>query len=137
MFVALTEKEVKATNNSTRVKSNLIPDINYHMTPRCNMSCKFCFAQFKGVTNLSKSESINLIQKIADYGFRKINFVGGEPTLVPWLKNALKEAYDYGLTTSIITNGWNLERNWLDEHARYLDWIGLSIDSLYQIQTNY
>ena len=108
----------------------MIPDINYHMTPRCNMSCRFCFARFKGVTELKQSESINLVQRIADYGFRKINFVGGEPTLVPWLKKVLKEARNYGLITSIITNGWNIERNWLDEHARYLDWIGVSIDSL-------
>ncbi len=108
----------------------MIPDINYHMTPRCNMSCRYCFAHFRGVPELKQSESIYLVQKIADYGFRKINFVGGEPTLVPWLKKALKEARNNGLTTSIITNGWNIERNWLDEHAKYLDWIGISIDSL-------
>lgn len=108
----------------------MIPDINYHMTPRCNMSCRYCFAHFKGVSELKRSESIYLVQRIADYGFRKINFVGGEPTLVPWLKKALKEAHNYGLITSIITNGWTIERNWLDEHARYLDWIGISIDSL-------
>lgn len=100
------------------------------MTPRCNMSCRYCFAHFRGIPELKQSESIYLVQKIADYGFRKINFVGGEPTLVPWLKKALKEARNNGLTTSIITNGWNIERNWLDEHVKYLDWIGISIDSL-------
>ena len=100
------------------------------MTSRCNMSCRYCFAHFKGVCELKQSESIYLVQRIADYGFRKINFVGGEPTLVPWLKKALKEARNYGLITSIITNGWNIDRGWLDEHARYLDWIGISIDSL-------
>jgi radical S-adenosyl methionine domain-containing protein 2 len=94
------------------------------------MSCIFCFAHFKGIQRLSKEKGINLVQEIVDYGFKKINFVGGEPTLVPWLKSVLKKAHDNGLVTSIITNGWNIEPSWLDDHDDYLDWIGLSIDSL-------
>ena len=114
----------------------MIPDINFHMTPHCNMSCKFCFAQFKGISELNEAEALSLVQLVSDYGFEKINFVGGEPTLVPWLKNALKRAHDMGLTTSIITNGWNLDSNWLKGHAEYLDWIGLSIDSLCENTNN-
>jgi len=95
------------------------------------MSCRFCFAQFKNVTELQKTDAITVVRMIADNDFRKINFVGGEPTLVPWLKDAMIVARNGGLITSIITNGWNIDRGWLEEYAGYLDWIGISIDSLY------
>jgi len=109
----------------------IISDVNFHMTPLCNMSCKFCFAQFKNVKPLGKYDTISLVRMISDEGFRKVNFVGGEPTLVPWLKEAIIEARNRGLITSIITNGWNMNKDWLDAFAEHLDWIGLSIDSLH------
>ena len=94
------------------------------------MHCRFCFAQFKDIKELGKKDSISVVKRIADYGFRKINFVGGEPTLFPWLKDLLIEAKKGGLITSIVTNGWKIDEGWLKEYAEYLDWVGLSIDSL-------
>jgi radical S-adenosyl methionine domain-containing protein 2 len=94
------------------------------------MKCSFCFARFKDVKPLGKEGSLSIVNKVANYGFRKINFVGGEPTLVPCLKDLLIEAKKRGLITSVVTNGWNIDNDWLNTHAEYLDWLGLSIDSL-------
>jgi len=94
------------------------------------MSCSFCFARFKNVKSLGKGDSLSIVNKIADYGFRKINFVGGEPTLVPWLSDLLAKAKKCGLITSVVTNGWNIDDDWLGKHAECLDWLGFSIDSL-------
>jgi radical S-adenosyl methionine domain-containing protein 2 len=94
------------------------------------MSCSFCFARFKDVKSLSKADSLSIVNKIADYGFRKISFVGGEPTLVPWLSDLLANSKKCGLITSVVTNGWNIDNDWLGKHAECLDWLGFSIDSL-------
>jgi radical S-adenosyl methionine domain-containing protein 2 len=94
------------------------------------MKCSFCFARFKDVKPPGKEGSLSIVNKVADYGFRKINFVGGEPTLVPCLKDLLIEAKKRGLITSVVTNGWNIDNDWLNTHAKYLDWLGFSIDSL-------
>jgi len=94
------------------------------------MSCKFCFAKFKKVPELGKKQSISLVKLLAEYGYQKINFVGGEPTLCPWLKDLLREAKNSGITTSIVTNGLLINKSWLNIHSEYLDWIGFSIDSI-------
>lgn len=110
-----------------------IPSVNFHLWKQCNMKCKFCFATFHDIkqTNLlSKEEGILLIQMIANAGFQKITFVGGEPTLCPWLEDLIDEAKDCGLTTMIVTNGSMLTDDFLKRNQKRLDWIGLSIDSL-------
>ena len=110
--------------------SNEVPDVNYHLTNKCNMKCRFCFAQFKDVNELNKDESIKIVRKISDFGFKKINFVGGEPTLYPWLSDLILEAKNAGMTTSIVTNGSRINEEWLETNIEYLDWLGFSIDSL-------
>lgn len=109
---------------------NLIPDVNYHLTSKCNMSCKFCFAKFLNVSELGKKQSISLVKLLAEHGYQKINFVGGEPTLCPWLKELVQEAKNSGMITSIVTNGLLINKSWLNNHSEHLDWIGVSIDSV-------
>jgi len=94
------------------------------------MSCKFCFAKFQNIPEQRKKESISLVKILANAGFEKINYVGGEPTLYPWLKSLLQEANNNGMTTTIVTNGSLINEHWFNQHSEYLDWIGFSIDSL-------
>jgi radical S-adenosyl methionine domain-containing protein 2 len=101
------------------------------------MRCGFCFATFQDVKksilpkgHLSKEKAIKVVEELADYGFKKITFVGGEPTLCPWLFDLIKIAKIRGLTTSIVTNGLNLSDTFLSQNQDYLDWIAISVDSL-------
>ena len=117
---------------------SIIPSLNFHLWQPCNMRCGFCFATFLDVKqsvlpkgHLSKEKAIELMHCIGHSRlFQKINFAGGEPMLCPWLGVLVKIAKSYGLTTSIISNGSNLTSQWLKEMRPYLDWIGLSIDSI-------
>lgn len=61
-------------------------------------------------------------------GADKINFVGGEPTLAPYLGELLEASRAVGLVTSIVTNGERLD-TLLDTHHQFIDWVGLSVDS--------
>lgn len=117
--------------------NNLIPSVNFHLWEPCNMRCKFCFATFQDVKqsilpkgHLPKNEAIAVVQKLVDFGFQKITFAGGEPTLCPWLTDLLKTAKQGGLTTMIVTNGSKLSLDFLKRNKPFLDWIAISIDSL-------
>ena len=102
------------------------------------MRCKFCFATFQNVDapfalpagHLPEAQAVQVVRELATYGFQKINFVGGEPTLCPWLPTLIRIAHQEGMTTSIVTNGSRLTTRFLEENQPYLDWIGVSIDSL-------
>lgn len=118
--------------------NKIIPALNFHLYEPCNMRCGFCFATFQDVKqsilpkgHLPKEKCIELMHTIGRSGlFEKINFAGGEPMLCPWLGELIRIAKSYGLTTSIVTNGTKLSDAWLAEMRPYLDWIGISIDSL-------
>lgn len=115
-----------------------VPSVNYHVWQPCNYECYFCFAPFQDVKrdmdipkgHLPEIDSILVIDKLAEIGFEKQNFVGGEPTLCPWLSNLIIRAKKHGMVTSIVTNGSRITRQWLDGLDGSLDWIGLSIDSI-------
>jgi radical S-adenosyl methionine domain-containing protein 2 len=66
---------------------------------------------------------------LAAAGAEKITFVGGEPTLCPYLGDLLTASKDVGLTTCIVTNASGLTEDFLNEWSHLIDWIGLSIDA--------
>jgi len=109
--------------------------VNWHMLERCNYRCKFCFAKFDRVSELCNDleKSKALIRKLRDLGVGKINFTGGEPLLCRNLGELVKYTKKLGMATSIVTNGYYLVEDtgveFLRRYGRYLDWIGVSLDS--------
>ena len=119
-----------------------IPSVNFHLWEPCNMRCKFCFATFQDVKksilpkgHLPKEQAIQVVQQLADFGFEKITFAGGEPTLCKWLPDLIATAKAAGMTTMIVSNGSRLTDSFLEANRNILDWIAVSIDSL-NLQTN-
>ncbi len=99
------------------------------------MSCGFCFATFLDLppqvaTYLLQDDSVRLITLIAEAGFLKINFAGGEPTLCPWLPELIRHARSLALTTSVVTNGSRITEAWLDNLDGSLNILAISIDSV-------
>jgi radical S-adenosyl methionine domain-containing protein 2 len=101
------------------------------------MRCKFCFATFQDVKqsilpkgHLPKEQAVLVVERLAEYGFQKITFAGGEPTLCNWLPELIVTAKDSGMTTMIVTNGSRLTEEFLLKNKANLDWIAISIDSL-------
>ena len=102
------------------------------------MRCGFCFATFQDVKremdlpkgHLPKEACISVVDRIAEFGFEKINFAGGEPTLCPWLPDLIARAKEHRMVTSIVTNGSRITDPWLSDLNGSLDWIGLSIDTV-------
>ena len=102
------------------------------------MRCGFCFATFQDVKqemnlpkgHLPQEDCLLLVDRITEFGFEKINFAGGEPTLCPWLQDLIVRSKGHEMTTSIVTNGSKITDQWLDGLNGNLDWIGLSIDTI-------
>jgi radical S-adenosyl methionine domain-containing protein 2 len=112
---------------------NTFETASFHLVKPCNMKCKFCYATFQDINvlaQLSKYEVFVILDKLKEAGLQKITFAGGEPMLYKWIYEVIVYAKGIGLTTSIITNGSFLTDDFLQKSKGYLDWIGISIDSL-------
>lgn len=101
------------------------------------MRCKHCFAAFIQCGKLSLSALKALILKVAQAPLspgttkpRRLNFVGGEPTLHPHFLELVKYAHQCGLRVSIVTNGYSFIRNGIPKELEILELVGISIDSL-------
>lgn len=110
-------------------RKNTIRSVNWHITSRCNYSCRFCFMKNlkDGFAEILNAERILL--HVWDLGIEKINFAGGEPLLYPLLYDIVKISKEIGFVTSITTNGSLLNSKNIEILSPYLDWIALSVDS--------
>lgn len=107
----------------------MLPAVNFHLWRPCNYRCRFCFARFAEVpAALDRTATVQIVDALADHGCDKLTFVGGEPTLCPFLGDAVERAAARGITTSVVSNGARLAAL-IDRHGDALDWIGLSVDS--------
>ena len=111
--------------------------VNFHLWQPCNYQCGFCFAGFEDVKksvlpagHLTQDKAESVIRQLAEYGFGKITFAGGEPTLCPWLGDLITLAKASGMVTMLVTNGSRLNKEILEKYQPSLDWVVLSIDSL-------
>ena len=114
-----------------------MPSVNFHLWKPCNMRCRFCFATFQDVGqdilpkgHMPREDCLAVVEALATAGFDKINFAGGEPTLCPWLPDLIRRAKELELTTSMVTNGSCVTREWLDRIDGCLDWAAVSIDTV-------
>ena len=112
------------------MRGTLPSSINYHITERCNYRCRFCFACYHQYNKeLSLKDSFKLIDLLVDAGCEKLNFAGGEPTLVPHLPKLINYANDNHLFVSLISNGTGITKAFIEETRGSIDLLGLSIDS--------
>lgn len=108
--------------------------VNYHVIEACNAHCDYCFATFPHLrknNRLSVVDQEKLIDLLIDEGVRKINFAGGEPTLVPGLGalcERIKKRSNNRCAVSIVSNGKRL-RKLIEGWGRWIDWVALSLDS--------
>lgn len=115
------------------MQNKITESVSFHIVKPCNMACKFCYDTFndsKNAKQLLISEVYEILGKLKSIGVRKVTFAGGEPMLYKHLYLAIIFAKKLGFTTSIITNGSLLTEEWLQKMQNYLDWVGISIDSI-------
>ena len=108
--------------------------VNFHVNKECNARCKYCFAGFADVNKantLADADRRRLIDLLVDAGVEKINFAGGEPTLVPNLGDLCRRIKDRSAgrcAVSIVSNGFRLPEL-IEDSGSSIDWAAVSLDS--------
>jgi len=118
---------------SQKLFDPMFETVSFHIVKPCNMKCKFCYATFDDFhvgPQISLLDAQTVIRRLKEAGMQKITFAGGEPMLYKHLDEIIRYSKKIGLTTSIISNGSLMTPDWLRKMRPYLDWIGVSIDSL-------
>lgn len=81
---------------------------NYH----CNLSCRYCLTSSSPsspVRGLSKEQMVEAVVQAKKLGFTSVGITGGEPFLLPWMPQLLREISGH-LPVIVLTNGTMLTR---------------------------
>jgi AdoMet-dependent heme synthase len=106
--------------------------IQWHLTERCNLSCKHCYQEERSTEEMPLSDIRDVIEEIADmlkewetsHGVtfsRSMNITGGEPFLRRDLFEILEEVKNHGFFVFLLTNGTLISR----ERAKKLAELGI------------
>ena len=95
------------------------PVVVWNITRRCNLRCTHCHSdstshRYPG--ELSLTQSIDVIDDLADYGVPAVLFAGGEPMLHPHFFDLVGHAVARGLRATVSTNGTRMD-------SRAADWL--------------
>jgi radical S-adenosyl methionine domain-containing protein 2 len=121
------------SDGGKRSAATLPPTVNLHLVAHCNYACRYCYARFEAERRVPRTQVdswIRLLRILPEHGVRRVTFAGGEPTLLPELRELLQTASEAGIVTSIVTNAARIDQAWLDVHAPWLRWLAVSIDSV-------
>ncbi|TRM81369.1 radical SAM protein, partial [Sulfolobus sp. F3] len=102
----------------------------FNVTRNCNLKCVHCYSNsgLSRFQDLPLSAWLNAVKKAAEMGVKHILLSGGEPLDRRDLSSIAKEAYDYGISVELSTNGTMLTRERVEELKKYVSYIGVSID---------
>lgn len=105
------------------------PVVVWHLTPRCDLRCRHCYAATEDRGELTPQEERRLLDELAALGVPVLLLSGGEPLLHPRFWTILDEARRRGLRVALSTNGVHID----GETARRLGdagivYAGVSID---------
>ncbi len=110
------------------IKKNVVI---FSVTDFCNAKCKTCsFWKTKNVTFPKKEKLKTVVENIRknlDCGF--LSVTGGEPLTYPFLFDLIKEARSQGMIVQLMTNGYLLNKNKINELEKIgLNFIAFSVD---------
>jgi MoaA/NifB/PqqE/SkfB family radical SAM enzyme len=72
----------------------------------------------------------NVLHDAGQEGYNVAGFSGGEPTMYPWLIEALVAAHESGLRTTVTSHGMLLSDRFLGRLRGHLDLLAISLDGL-------
>jgi sulfatase maturation enzyme AslB (radical SAM superfamily) len=106
---------------------------------QCNLKCPHCYLQYQGRSGLIAPDAVDYLFA-GETSMRHIAIVGMEPlatkSSVEICRSIAVRAKRAGLTSSLITNGLNL--NWLGQEAlSNLDFIDISLDGGWETYKRY
>ena len=130
-------KKVKASFQlfyRTVLNPQVFPFWSYiNLTRTCNLSCPYCYVLDDAIPDMSITDVIGVVNKLAELKTQWVSFTGGEPTLV---KETLLAGVEHAslrkkMFTQLPTNGHLLDESYLMQLGEAgLDLIDISLDAL-------
>ena len=109
-----------------------VPVIVWHMTGRCNLSCRHCYAYMeRGITPpccFDRAESRAFLRLVVKLRPPALLLSGGEPLCHPDFDYLLPEAHDLGLKVTVSSNGTLVTKRDVSLLARCASYVGISVD---------
>lgn len=103
----------------------------YNVTLRCNLRCSFCSLwRRSGYREVDHEDAVKIIGRIGEAGIPGLGFSGGEPLLRADLVELAFEARNYGMITSVNSNGTLISEGNAERLSKAFDYIILSLDDI-------
>lgn len=102
----------------SQLKPNMpVPSIDIYATYRCNLRCAHCFLgpKLDEGTHFDFDLLRALIETAPAWGTEEITFLGGEPTLYPYLRQSIRMVQERGMKARIVTNGQKSFQKFMEE----------------------
>jgi len=117
-------ERVQAWENGERIAPVCV---DMALTRACGAMCSFCYAMVQEPqerASIKTKDALNLLDDFAEIGVKAVSLISdGESTLskayVPFIEHAAKVGIDVGNAT----NGWEWEKEKIDQVLPYLTWV--------------
>lgn len=109
--------------------------VDFQITSKCHLNCKYCFDILKGTSDKATWELLESIDKLYDSGIRAVCVTGGEPAKRDDINEILQYIHNKGMYLYLSTQG-NYIKRLSDKTIMMLNCIGLPLDTLNE-ETNY
>jgi radical SAM protein with 4Fe4S-binding SPASM domain len=123
-FIGISKTPV-STNNEILGKWNIQSPahVSIELTYKCNFYCKHCYNNcgFERDVYLNKDEFFKLADDLRDHGVVTVELTGGEPLMHPDFSSIIKYCLDHFNMVGVITNGYFLTEEILDNLIQYRD----------------
>lgn len=100
-------------DDSFLIKSGInVRDLMFFVNTCCNLQCRHCYVGDDKSKNLQfdRDEAISILTHFAENGLDRLSFLGGEPSIYPYISELIKLASSYEIPEKrITTNGMNLK----------------------------
>ena len=105
--------------------------VDMALTRACGAMCSFCYAMVQEPgerANIKTKEALDLLDDFSEIGIKAVSLVSdGESTLskayIPFIQHASKIGIDIGNAT----NGWEFEKDKIDQVLPYMKWIRFTV----------
>lgn len=120
---------LKGLVKNIRAKESIYPFYaSFKLTSRCHFGCPFCNVKKDPVPDLSKADIKAILRNLSRSPVLMTSFEGGEPLLRDDIGELLKYAHQCKFYLLFTTSVKDLLSYPIDEYARYIDFLHISID---------
>ena len=121
-------ERVKAWENGEKIAPVCV---DMALTRACGAMCSFCYAMVQEPqerASIKTKDALNLLDDFSEIGVKAVSLISdGESTLskayVPFIQHASKIGIDVGNAT----NGWEFEKEKVDQVLPYLTWVRFTV----------